>query len=286
MGAAAARVLPPLKDRVDEKRKELKPPDFTTEPTDEVVLRGPPDGHPPRAQRRVPGLLALSRAQGDAAAARARRPPKLEGEGETCPQCGEGTLATQARPVRAVPRLLALPGLRRTSSKEGPPPPGPAAVRGHVPQERRRPPDRASRPADRERLLGVLRLPQVRLHDQRRADRRRPRRHRRGACRWPGRGRAPRRRGDVPDLRRDGRAARGGPRRAAPRGWPARPGGARSDPRGAGAVAAGRRATGRAVGGRRASVAADRREQGPGRGAAARERPRVARRRPREPAEP
>ena len=89
--------------------------------------------------------------------------PKLEGDGETCPQCGEGTLDDQARPVRRLRRLLALPGLHYIR-KDGPPPPGPAAVRGHLPQERRRAPHRASRPAHRERLLGVLELPEVRLH--------------------------------------------------------------------------------------------------------------------------
>ena len=36
------------------------------------LLRGPPDGHPPRAERPVPGLLHVPGAQGDAAAARAR----------------------------------------------------------------------------------------------------------------------------------------------------------------------------------------------------------------------
>ena len=51
----------PLRDRVDEKRRELKRSDFTTEPTDEVCSRGPPDGHPARPERPVPGLLAVSR---------------------------------------------------------------------------------------------------------------------------------------------------------------------------------------------------------------------------------
>ncbi len=37
--------------------------------------------------------------------------PKLEGDGDPCPQCGEGVLTTQARPVRGLRRLLALPGL-------------------------------------------------------------------------------------------------------------------------------------------------------------------------------
>ncbi len=60
----------PFKTLVDEKRTELKRSDFTTEETDEVCSEGPPDGHPPRAQRPVPGLLDVPGAQGDAAAPR------------------------------------------------------------------------------------------------------------------------------------------------------------------------------------------------------------------------
>ena len=37
--------------------------------------------------------------------------PTLEGDGDPCPQCGEGVAGDQARPVRRVRRLLALPGL-------------------------------------------------------------------------------------------------------------------------------------------------------------------------------
>ena len=62
----------PLRDRVAEKRKELKRSDFTTEETDEVCSLGPPDGHPPRSERPFPGLLDVPRAQGVAAAARRR----------------------------------------------------------------------------------------------------------------------------------------------------------------------------------------------------------------------
>ena len=63
----------PFRARVDEKTKELKRADFTTRPSAEVCSLGPPDGHPPRPQRRVPGLLAVPGAQGDAGAAGRRR---------------------------------------------------------------------------------------------------------------------------------------------------------------------------------------------------------------------
>ncbi len=120
-----------------------------------------------------------------------RRRPKLAGEGETCPKCGEGHAGHEARPVRGVPGLLALPRLRLHPAR-GPAAARPAAVRGHLPQERRRPPRGASRAAHRERLLGVLELPEVRLHDQPPADGRDPRRDEarrqgRGGAAWRGR---------------------------------------------------------------------------------------------------
>ena len=66
----------PLRDRVDEKRRELKRSDFTTEATDEVCSEGHPMVIRLGPERAVPGLLALPGAQGEPAAARAtsRRP--------------------------------------------------------------------------------------------------------------------------------------------------------------------------------------------------------------------
>ena len=108
---------------------------------------------------------------GDEAPAAGRR-------GRGLPDMRRGDARRQARPVRAVRRLLALPGLHlhqegRSAAA------GPAAVRGRVPEEPRRPPRAASRAPDRERLLGLLELPEVRLHDELRAGRRGPRRRRR-----------------------------------------------------------------------------------------------------------
>ena len=63
-------------------------------PSDEVCSEGPPDGHPARPQRSLPRLLAVSRSTRSRGHSRARspRPGAMAGEGETCPQCGEGTL--------------------------------------------------------------------------------------------------------------------------------------------------------------------------------------------------
>ncbi len=47
----------PLKDRVDEKRKERQAPRLHDRGDRRGLLGRPPDGHPPRAQREVPRLL-------------------------------------------------------------------------------------------------------------------------------------------------------------------------------------------------------------------------------------
>ena len=166
----------PLRDRVDEKRRELKRSDFTTEATDEVCSLGPSDGHPARPERALPRLLAVSRAQGEPAAA-GRRAAAPGGDGRGLPEVRRGDARRQERPVRAVRRLLALSRLRL--HQEGRPAAArPAPVRGDLPQEQRRAPRAAPGPPDRQRLLGLLELPALRLHDQPRTARR-PARHRR-----------------------------------------------------------------------------------------------------------
>ena len=55
---------------------------------------------------------------------RSRRPPPIEGVGEPCPQCGQGTLVAKRGRFGAFAGLLALPGLR-LHPKTGPPPPEP-----------------------------------------------------------------------------------------------------------------------------------------------------------------
>src|SRR5215207_5502903 len=81
----------PLKTRVDEKRRELKRADFTTEATDEVCSQGHPMvirlGRNGRflACSLFPEHKESRPLPGD------EQPPQA-GEGETCPECGTGTL--------------------------------------------------------------------------------------------------------------------------------------------------------------------------------------------------
>ena len=175
----------PLRDRVDEKRRELKRADFTTEPTDEVCS----EGHPMVIRLGRNGrFLACSmypRAQGEPTAA-GRGAAAPGGDRRGLPQVRRGDARRQARPVRAVRGLLAVPRVRLHQARR-PAAARSAPVHGRLPQEPRRPPRAASRAAHRKRLLGMLQLPEVRLHDQRRAAGR-PARHRRRPDRAQGRG--------------------------------------------------------------------------------------------------
>ena len=113
----------PLRDRVAEKRKELKRSDFTTEATDEVCS----EGHPMVIRLGRNGrFLACSLYPEH----KESRPlpgdelPPQEGSGEVCPKCGEGTLV--GKNGRYGPFL----GCSRYPEcdyikKEGPPPPDP-----------------------------------------------------------------------------------------------------------------------------------------------------------------
>jgi DNA topoisomerase I len=115
----------PLRDRVDEKRKELRRADFTTEATDEVCSLGHPMvirlGRNGRflACSLFPEHKESRPLPGDEA-------PPQAGEGETCPECGEGTL------VGKTGRFGPFVGCSRYPDctyikKEGPPPPDPLA---------------------------------------------------------------------------------------------------------------------------------------------------------------
>ncbi len=85
---------PPLRDRVDEVRKTTRRRDFTTEPTDEVCSLGHPMvirlGRNGRflACSTYPEHQETRPLPGD-------EPPPLEGAGETCPECGTGTLVAK-----------------------------------------------------------------------------------------------------------------------------------------------------------------------------------------------
>ena len=163
----------PLKELVDEKRRELKRKDFTTEATDEVCSAGSPDGHPARAQRPVPGLLPLSGAQGIAAtprrgAAGHRRRPAMP-----CPECNTtdgGVLVTRRGRFGPFAGCSRYPDCKYIQ-KTGPQPPDPAAVRRHVPAVRGGPPGDPPRPPHGQPVLGLLALPDLRLHDVARAGR-------------------------------------------------------------------------------------------------------------------
>jgi DNA topoisomerase I len=115
----------PLRDRVDEKRRELRRRDFTTEPTDEVCSLG----HPMvirlgRNGRFLACSLYPEHKESRPLPGEEPETPPMAGEGETCPECGEGTLV--AKRGRFGPFL----GCSRYPDctyikKEGPPPPDP-----------------------------------------------------------------------------------------------------------------------------------------------------------------
>jgi DNA topoisomerase-1 len=111
----------PLRERVDVKRKELRRRDFTTVPTDEVCSLGHPmvirlgrngkflacSTYPEhRETRPLPGEEA----------------PVLEGEGDPCPQCGEGVLTTKRGRFGAFVGCSRYPDCTYIR-RDGPPPP-------------------------------------------------------------------------------------------------------------------------------------------------------------------
>ena len=101
-------------------------------------------------------------------------PPPQEGTGEVCPKCGEGTLVGKRGRFGPFVGCSRYPDCDYIK-KEGPPPPDPLAFEVVCPKNKDGHLVLASRPADRQRLLGLLELPEVRLHDQPRAAGRLPR---------------------------------------------------------------------------------------------------------------
>jgi DNA topoisomerase-1 len=86
----------PLQTRVDEKRRELKRSDFTTEATDEVCSLG----HPMvirlgRNGRFLACSLYPEHKESRPLPEDEAATPALPGTGEVCPQCGEGTLVAK-----------------------------------------------------------------------------------------------------------------------------------------------------------------------------------------------
>jgi DNA topoisomerase-1 len=117
----------PLRARVDEKARELKRRDFTTEPTDEVCSLG----HPMvirlgRNGRFLACSLYPEHKESRPLPEDEAATPALPGTGETCPQCGEGTLVARRGkfgPFVGCSRYPDCDYIRR----EGPPPPEPLA---------------------------------------------------------------------------------------------------------------------------------------------------------------
>ena len=179
----------PFVGLVDQKRKELERRDFTTEATDEVCSEGPPDGHPPRPQpagswpaRCIPSTSETRPLPGEEP-----EPPPSRASARRVPSAARATLVARARPLRPVRRLLALPRLQLHPQDR------PAAARAAAPSRSTCPKcgegHLTARRARRTgtRLLGLLALPEVRLHLVARAARRRARRRRR--ARWRARAR-------------------------------------------------------------------------------------------------
>ena len=113
----------PLRARVDEKRRELKRSDFTTEPTDEVCS----EGHPMVIRLGRNGRFLACSLYPEHKESRplpGDEPPPQEGTGEVCPKCGEGTLVGKRG------RFGPFVGCSRYPDcdfikKDGPPPPDP-----------------------------------------------------------------------------------------------------------------------------------------------------------------
>ncbi len=113
----------PLRDRVAEKRRELRRSDFTTEATDEVCSLG----HPMVIRLGRNGRFLACSMYPDHKETRplpGEEPPPQEGTGEVCPKCGEGTLVGRNGrfgPFVGCSRYPDCDYIKR----EGPPPPEP-----------------------------------------------------------------------------------------------------------------------------------------------------------------
>jgi DNA topoisomerase-1 len=124
----------PLRDRVDEKRRELRRSDFTTEASDEVCSLG----HPMVIRLGRNGRFLACSLYPEHKESRplpGDEPPPQEGTGEVCPKCGEGTL------VGKNGRFGPFVGCSRYPDcdfikKEGPPAPDPLPFEVTCPKNR------------------------------------------------------------------------------------------------------------------------------------------------------
>ncbi len=113
----------PLRDRVDEKRRELKRSDFTTEATDEVCS----EGHPMVIRLGRNGRFlacSLFPEHKESRPLPGEEPPPQAGTGEVCPECGEGTLVSKSGRFGPFVGCSRYPDCKYIK-KDGPPPPDP-----------------------------------------------------------------------------------------------------------------------------------------------------------------
>jgi DNA topoisomerase-1 len=113
----------PLRDRVAEKRRELKRKDFTTEETDEVCSLG----HPMVIRLGRNGRFLACSLYPEHKESRplpGEEPPPQEGTGEVCPECGEGTLVGKRGRFGPFVGCSRYPDCKYIK-KDGPPPPDP-----------------------------------------------------------------------------------------------------------------------------------------------------------------
>src|SRR5215212_9885589 len=111
----------PLRDRVAEKRRELKRKDFTTEETDEVCSLG----HPMVIRLGRNGRFLACSLYPEHKESRplpGDEPPPMEGTGETCPLCGQGTLVSKRGKFGAFVGCDRYPECNFIR-RDGPPPP-------------------------------------------------------------------------------------------------------------------------------------------------------------------
>ena len=124
----------PLRDRVDEKRRELRRSDFTTEATDEVCS----EGHPMVIRLGRNGRFLACSMYPEHKESRplpGDEPPPQEGTGEVCPECGEGTLVGKSGRFGPFVGCSRYPDCKYIK-KDGPPPPDPLPFEVVCPKNR------------------------------------------------------------------------------------------------------------------------------------------------------
>jgi DNA topoisomerase-1 len=113
----------PLRDRVDEKRRDLRRRDFTTEPSEETCS----EGHPMvirlgRNGRFLACSLYPEHRESRPLPGEEPEAPAVDGVGETCPQCEQGTLVAKRGRFGAFAGCSRYPDCDYIK-RSGPPPP-------------------------------------------------------------------------------------------------------------------------------------------------------------------